>query len=605
MMAPLGGPSRIVTIVRSNSAGFALESTLLIMLLISVLVVAAFAGVVTTVRTANFDYRNSRVFYAAEAGAEAIMAQLDVALKDGQITDAELAALSAPTLPGFGFDSFQTRKVGGIVQEGITDGSYAGLYSLTQRMEIYSSAVDAIGDRSSVMVSVKAQAIPLFQFGAFYERDLEITNGPAMTFGGWMHSNGNIYVSSNNAWYLNSITTPNKVFHDRKDNHNVLNGVYVHNASGTAVQLDFDSRSIPDPTAFKAMSNARFNNRLKTDAYQVDTLRLPLPAGMDPVEVVLPRKMTDTPQMQQTKFAWRADWYVEVPVDQINNPGKNVCPTMNTARVAGKSMPSVGDCQKIIAWTWDALFDGRERRFVDVLDIDLIELRNWVGTALDRQTQVLYVTFTGTPTLNAARDPRGDGVRPVVRLINGSQLPNALTVATDRSLYVQGDYNTTNWVPAALAGDALVILSGGWTDAQHQCAPYVPGTGPLTAICGGFTVPSANSTEIWAAVLAGHTGTPCDHEAAGCPGGYQDFYSGGLENFPRFLENWSGKTLKYRGSLVSLHLSAYATGTWNSSYYSPPQRDWLFETRFNDPVNLPPATPVVGNVIHTAFRPVY
>ncbi len=46
-------------------------------------------------------------------------------------------------------------------------------------------------------------------------------------------------------------------------------------------------------------------------------------------------------------------------------------------------------------------------------------------------------------------------------------------------------------------------------------------------------------------------------------------------------------------------------GTWNGDYYSPPSRDWIFDTRFEDWQNLPPGTPTVGNVIHTAFRPVY
>jgi len=56
---------------------------------------------------------------------------------------------------------------------------------------------------------------------------------------------------------------------------------------------------------------------------------------------------------------------------------------------------------------------------------------------------------------------------------------------------------------------------------------------------------------------------------------------------------------------VSLHFAVQADGAWNGGYYSPPARDWEFDTRFEDPANLPPGTPVVGNVIHTAFRPVF
>ena len=435
-----------------------------------------------------------------------------------------------------------------------------------------------------------------------------MTNGPAMTFAGWVHSNGNIYLSSNNAWYTNLITTPNKVLHDRKDYHNILNGVYINNAAGTAVALDFDSRTKPYPSDFIAASNTKFNDRLKTDAYKVDSLKVPLPKGMDPIEVMRPRKATDTPQMQQAKYAWKADWYIEVQLDQVNGMGQNLCPKMVDVRAAGKAVPAVTDCNKIFSLTWDACFDGREKRFVDVMDVNVTELRTWVNmNPAANSTQILYITFVTAPNpaFKFNTDKKNDGYRPVVRLTNGSQLPNGLAVATDRPLYVKGDYNTISWVPAALVGDALDILSNAWSDGSITCNPYVPGVSPVTSACVGFAVPTGSNTSVYAAILAGHWATPCDHEVAGCPGGYQDFYGGGMENFPRFLENWGGKTLTYRGSLVSLSTSQFTTGTWNGNYYSPPTRDWQFDTRFNNPANLPPGTPVVGNVIHTAFRPVY
>ena len=100
-------------------------------------------------------------------------------------------------------------------------------------------------------------------------------------------------------------------------------------------------------------------------------------------------------------------------------------------------------------------------------------------------------------------------------------------------------------------------------------------------------------------------------QPAGCnytgTGSQSYFYGGGLENFPRFLEDWGGVTTTYRGSLVSVSFSEKATNycAWAGAYYGVPTRDWAFETRFSDPANLPPGTPVVGSVVQTAFRPVY
>jgi hypothetical protein len=70
-------------------------------------------------------------------------------------------------------------------------------------------------------------------------------------------------------------------------------------------------------------------------------------------------------------------------------------------------------------------------------------------------------------------------------------------------------------------------------------------------------------------------------------------YSGGFENLPRFLENWSGKNFNWAGSMVNLWTSEQAIGSWNGTYYSPPNRNWAYDTALDDPANLPPQSPVV------------
>lgn len=39
-------------------------------------------------------------------------------------------------------------------------------------------------------------------------------------------------------------------------------------------------------------------------------------------------------------------------------------------------------------------------------------------------------------------------------------------------------------------------------------------------------------------------------------------YSGGAENYPRFLEDWSSSTMTYYGSMVELYQSKQAIGPW-------------------------------------------
>jgi hypothetical protein len=62
-----------------------------------------------------------------------------------------------------------------------------------------------------------------------------------------------------------------------------------------------------------------------------------------------------------------------------------------------------------------------------------------------------------------------------------------------------------------------------------------------------------------------------------------------MNNFPRFLEDWSGKTFTYTGSMIELFTSQIATGEWDTgSIYVPPTRNWNFDSNFVD--NPPPGS---------------
>ena len=612
----------------ADRRGLALVATLLILALIGVLVAAASRATLSAVRTSGLDYHEARVFYAAEAGAEAALAHLELALHDGYLADDEIADISPPALEGFSYDSFAVEKVGAATVETITDGPFTGLYALTQNVDVFSLAADVNGTVSGVVLRAKAQAIPIFQFGVFFEQDLEATNGPPMEFAGRVHSNGNIYLSSNNAWYREMVTTPNKVFHDRKDNHSILSGVFINDAVGNEVALDFDSRTHPDPEAFKTESCAKFDCRLQTDAFEVDSLRLPLPEGVPAYELIRPREDSDGDGERSVKFAWSADAYVTVDLTLIEDKsavcgvGTGPWPRITVDRDGGQPAPGADLCE-IFKWEWSGFYDGRENELKDVLNIDVFELASWVGADPARTMEVIYVEFVVPPDISTYSSELRDlildaTVDPAVRLINATQLPNRMTVATDWPTYVRGDYNSFEKKPAAVAGDGITILSNAWQDDQNR-----PDAGTFT-VCQGkvsvgnpcdeyidwaaaWTRSNAAETRVNGAILAGHWPTPCDHEVGGCPGGYADFYGGGIENFPRFLERWrDGGGAKivfhYLGALVSPFTSQKTTGTWNGTYYVPPQRDWAFDTDFRNPELLPPGTPNVGNVIRTAMR---
>jgi hypothetical protein len=113
--------------------------------------------------------------------------------------------------------------------------------------------------------------------------------------------------------------------------------------------------------------------------------------------------------------------------------------------------------------------------------------------------------------------------------------------------------------------DAITILSTAWNDANAASS---------------LSSRVAANTTVNAAFLAGivaSNGTS---------------YSGGVENFPRFLEDWGSKTFTYNGSMVIMYYSLIARAAWGGGdVYSPPNRNWAFDVNFLDATKLPPGTP--------------
>ena len=165
--------------------------------------------------------------------------------------------------------------------------------------------------------------------------------------------------------------------------------------------------------------------------------------------------------------------------------------------------------------------------------------------------------------------------------------PTGLTIASDQAIYVQGDYNTVNKQPAALLADSFNPLSNACLN-QDSAINHEKEMG--CRIDGSTKL--ATDTGFNAAVLAGVDVSKGSD------------YNGGLENYPRFSENWSGKTWLYRGSFVSISTPLYVSGKWPGTggiYYKPPKRDWDYDSDFNIAKNLPPLTPQFVSLKQNSF----
>lgn len=155
--------------------------------------------------------------------------------------------------------------------------------------------------------------------------------------------------------------------------------------------------------------------------------------------------------------------------------------------------------------------------------------------------------------------------------------PLGVTFASDQAIYLQGDYNSLNKQPAAILADSINVLSNACLNANKAINKNSDRNCDIDG-----DKKNGIETTINTAFLGGTDITNSSLTSG---------YNGGLENYPRFSENWAGQTLTYRGSFVSLGTPTHVRGRWLNQEYNAPNRNWDYDLDFNDADNLPPLTP--------------
>ncbi|MDX2183507.1 MAG: hypothetical protein SFW08_05920 [Gemmatimonadaceae bacterium] len=624
------------TIRRSTRrrAGFALEATLAVLLLLIVLSAAAATSAVGSVRSAAVDETSARVSYAADAAADQLIQQtVSLLRRSGAPTQLQLDSLATPNFANTSLAGVTVEKTTRLVStaafDTIRSGPFTGMVAAPRTYDVELVATDAAANRGTMVVRSESFLIPAFSFGVLYDADLEINPPFQITFLGRVHTNRNLYLCPGDRLnFLDVVSVSGRLIRQRKDVLQPTCGRMIVSRSTPAVAsplpLDLDSLPIDNRgvttapccampagnRAFRDTVQTRVAGRVQTVAHGVDSLSFGLPSGATPRDLIAPRSAADSPELRAVKYAWTADWVLTIPANQMGSICDRIDDPTWMIRTPGKDLPSESRCEDIFSTS--TFFDAREGRTIRVLDIDMGELRSWSRLVTSRQTATLYITFTGASSINPTiPSPLGPGAQPVtmtlpaVRIHNAARLPNAMTIASSHPIYVHGDFNyrrdraensQTEWRPAALAGDAITFLSNEWLDSRS--------TWSLSSRSVGQDV------FIRAAIAAGHSPTYASPNyvttnADAFDRGSNTNYGGGLENLPRFLEQWNGRALNMRGSLVSLWPSAYTTWWWRSSYYTAPMRPWVFDTRFRMIDSLPPRTPNVTALGQVTVRQGY
>lgn len=249
--------------------------------------------------------------------------------------------------------------------------------------------------------------------------------------------------------------------------------------------------------------------------------------------------------------------------------------------------------------------DNTATGFNGTYDVD----KDWNGT--------VYIEFpTSTTVKPDFTFDHGQSNRPdnivkgaipnlALNIIEAKEIPSpagtnnpGLSIATNGPVYTIGHVNadgnfstggasaidSANEKPMSISGDTFTILSENWIDRRKYSAENSTSNRPAT------------NTEVSAAVLTGLMPSKLGDTSSGS--------SGGVHNFPRFLEKWSSRTLRLRSSLVAMFQSEVHTKPMPNDYgkyYSPPNRNFGFNDNFRNG-NYPPGTPNARNFRRSDFR---
>lgn len=472
--------------------------------------------------------------------------------------------------------------------------------------------------------------MPLCQGLGFYEGNMEIHPGATMVLTGAIHSNKNIWAQGYGAYlqFKNNVSYVGS-FYDGSSNPSVTKGWDGSNtgANNPDVYVSYFPNLYSDglpkkatpyaqgvPAAITGTTATSAQALAASSAYgtQVNQVAPIDPFGgastnnnglHDIVEV--PDATTTSTQIAYNNAA------LVVEVNSTGAVNNKILPTNISVQVRDATtnllvpaLPTSTDYQNVVAainnGVTTPVYDKRELATVVMTNLDMNLLNNATTMPNNGKATPLQTAFNQNGTHGGTvyiHDKAADTAtkEPAIRLVNGRDIGQNVSIATDNGLYIQGDYNTgggngtnaylnvptnksgststdlpqapgyTRYASAVMA-DAVTILSNNWNDANAS-----------TALSTRTAYPTTVNVAILAGDVASNTGS-------------NGIASGGLHNFPRFLENWNNVNFTYYGSLIEAYNSQQAVGNWQTNdVYHWPNRLWNFDTNYltTQPPGLP------------------
>ncbi len=548
-------------------------------------------------RLSRMTLDHQKAFIAAEAGLDyGVMKLRDIVLNyqlSPSISASQLQSMidAVPAPPPVGDYVYQTPsgasafKIGmesPIMSGTITNGTACrGSMGNYQYFSVTCGAINTNSGKGTVLKqTVQAVGLCLIRFGVFYEEDLEIIPGPQMDFFGPVHANGDLYLSANNGPlnFWDRVTAHGNIYHKRKDDGQPDGDTRIIDGSSNLVSMSLPSGDFLDSehADWVSQSLSRWDGNLLSADHGTVKLSPPIDPLDDTHDIIERPLSTNNPAYKQStedeKFANKAclklhihsngvlsatDYYGNDVSGYFSNAVLEVASTNGDSGVVEYSKNSDGSYKMMTNGSYDVsqshFYDQRESCYMAPVDLYVDRLVADFPDIYDGT----YMKEEGKGIVHVTRDdPDGvsNGVIPCVRLRNGGTIqPNGgLSIVSDLPLYIEGNYNTNSTKPALVAGDAVSLLSSDWQDAKSAL---------------NLNKREPSDTIFNTVIMTGNSETTWGN------------YNGGLENVLRFLEDWGGDTVTFRGSIIDLWYSEVAKGEWSygNPIYKAPARDWGYD----------------------------
>ena len=561
---------------RSGSRGYAL---LMVMVFSAIAIIVLSASMNWTTQNSVYNERSVQLTVsaaAAEAATEKLVSRMMNDYNNGgEATVFNNLASYRTNVPtstessywsGFSFSNAQGTTNQNYAERTQTQiytnlsGQYAGLLGFASQYRVLSNAREIAGRypvTNGVSQDLQLASIPVFQFAIFYNSLLEFSTAAPLTIGGRVHANSNIYVGS---------------------------GSPLTFTTNVATTRSIDNPAWAGQGGSGWGGSVTYQGNISTNANS-----LTLPIGTNNSAASVREVINMPPAGESSASAMGQERYYNKAELQILVSNSTVTVKVQTPFDASPTTINFSNASYFI--TTNLTFtDQREGKTIITTEIDVGRFTTWAAT----NTSVISKLGAGTPPnlLYVADNRTTSGSQLTgVRLKNAQALPSrGLTVATQNPMYVLGHYNCTNAAhlgttntsstrPSSLVADAFTVLSPTWSDA---------------ASAGSYSSRVAGATTVNAAILAG---------VVYSTGSTQPEFSGGVHNYPRLLEAWSGQTLTLNGSIVNLFNSVRASTQfqWPGAYYNPPTRQFSFDNNFTDPTRIPPGTPQLRVLIRARW----